>query len=130
MSSERGGLQQAWLPVGGNPGPSATAAAGSCPMAPASSRRVGSGPGFSAAFCSAPLWGRALLEAVSEGQLFFLSSFGWQCGLQALSFRTPLFPSSFVEWSRVENHGNYCFLPELLPLVWKAHGLGEQGGES
>lgn len=60
MSSERGDLRQAWLSILGNPGPSTTAVvAGSRPMAPASSRRVGSDPGFSTAFCSALLWGRA-----------------------------------------------------------------------
>lgn len=58
---QTGEAPAARLAVRGNPGPSAIAVGtGSCPMAPASSGWVGSGPGFSAAFCSALLWGRGL----------------------------------------------------------------------
>ena len=68
----------ACLSVRGNPGLSATAVVtGSCPMAPASSRRGGSGPGFSAAFCSALLWGGAPLEAGSERGPPLLPFFLW-----------------------------------------------------
>lgn len=97
MSSERGGLQQAWLPVQGNPGPSATeaAGAGSCPVAPASSRGVGSGPGFSVAFCSALLWGKALLEAGSSSSPPLAGSVAFR----PFPVEVPFFPSSFVEWS-------------------------------
>lgn len=78
------------LSVRGSPGPFATnVAAGSRPSTPASSRLVGSGPGYFAAFCSVLQWG--------EGQLFFLSSSGWQRGLQALPCKTPLLPSSSLK---------------------------------